>query len=92
MTRREACLALLWPAWLLPRPHWQADGVNVIVESHRVFVTLRARREAERDSNTVMVSAWGGGQPLTAEERLRAERHGRELLARWLAEKQRSGP
>lgn len=89
MTRREALLGLLWPMWLVPRPPWEPDPMRVVQEPHRVLVTLQARRGRETDSNTVAVAAWDGGPPLTEAEQARAEALGRELLVRWLADRNR---
>lgn len=87
MTRREAFLGILSPAWLIPRLRWEPNAFTVVQESHRILVTLRIRRGNEVDSNTVSVSAWKDGSPLTPEERREAEREGRALLARWLEAK-----
>ena len=95
MTRREVLLAalwpagFLWPAWMRPRPRWEAESVVVAHEPHQVLVTLRARRDGEMEASTVAVTAWEGGPPLTEAERTRAEALGRELVGRWLADRNR---
>lgn len=87
MTRREVFLGILWPAWLIPHSRWTAGLITMVHEPHRLLLTLRVRRGEESDSNTVVVSAWKGGPPLTLEERREAERQGRALLALWLEAK-----